>query len=175
MTDISDQMESFQARVKRIKDPRNSYYSDPETGMNIPKRVSRAAITAAARDAKPAGIIAVLVSVMIGAACVIGVRYLRFDVIGMAQTADLSDVFLITDLMAALIGAFFLGGLIRHKSLRHMAAQACGVMIMVAGMHNLVWSYPDAFGQLFSQDYIAHVQETTAPQTLLLRGGTFTL
>ena len=35
--DIND----FNARVKRIKNPRNKSYYDPDLGMHIPKRVTR--------------------------------------------------------------------------------------------------------------------------------------
>lgn len=167
---------SFNDRIKTISNPRNTFYVDGETGTIIPKRVSRQDIKRAVqkRQTKP-GVFGLFTSLLLGAACLMGARYLRWNTLGMHEGGGADDVLLTIDFGLAAIAVFILGGLLRHATFRHMVAQTAGICIMLVTMHNLIWAFPDEFAQVYSQDYVNQVQSSTAPQSLYLRGETITL
>ncbi|MFT4916850.1 MAG: hypothetical protein ACI9C3_002721, partial [Yoonia sp.] len=71
-----DQAAIFQARVKNITDPKNTYYLDAETGMKIPKRVGRDQILANGKT-PPATVTSMITAVILGVLCLIVARYLQ--------------------------------------------------------------------------------------------------
>ena len=170
---MSDQITSFNARVRRIKDPRNQSYVDPETGILIPKRLSRKIIkTNNAVNQQKAGLGSVLLSVVLGLLCLFGARYIR---IGLAEISDVGtdpSTLAAMDGGLAAIMAFIIGGILKHKSLTHMIAQVAGIAVMGVAMHNLVWFFPAEFAQMFGPDYVQHVTEITAPLSLHFNGET---
>lgn len=170
---MSDQMAGFNARIKRIQDPRNTYYVDPETGSFVPKRVSKKDIRSAVAkhkvDISPT-FFGLIGAVLIGALAVVGARYLRYAYLEIPSGTASVDTLMTIDFGLAAMATFLLGGVINQKSFRHMLAHGTGIVLMIVSMHNLVWQFPDQFGQVFSPAYVAEVQASTAPQTIWFRG-----
>lgn len=171
---FSDQLDDFNARVKRISDPRNTSYRDPETGLQIPKRISKAEILRANLARKP-HLMGMVLAALVGAICLMTARYLRWHYLDMSDLGGEVDANLVTDLIIAAGVAIVLGSILRQKTWRHMTAQMAGIGIMVVAMHNLVWMYPEPFAQVYSQAWVDMVQQTTTPQSLALRGAVYTL
>ncbi len=167
-------MANFNARINRIKDPRNASYLDPETGMNIPRRLSVGQIKANNFGTKPSMLV-LLVSVLLGAVALVAARYIRFVYADVPELGTEAQTLLLMDFGIAALMTFFIGGMIKHKTLRHMMAQAAGIGIMMVAMHNLVWMFPSEVAQVFPQDYIEQVRAVTEPQSLYVVGETYTL
>ena len=168
---MSDQMAGFNARVKRIKDPRNTYYIDPETGTFVPKRVTRTQVKQAvekqkARVTSPS-FFGFFGALFLGAVALMGAVYLRWNVLGMTDGATEANL-LIVDFGLAAVAMFVLGSMLNQKSLLHMLAHSMGIGAMLVTMHNLVWMFPAEFGQVYSDAYVQQVQSTTAPQSIYL-------
>lgn len=171
---MDDQVSYFQARIQRINDPKNTSYLDPETGMRIPKRLSKQIIKTnnSARKEQKAGLGSVLMSVGLGFIALIAARYIRFELVGISNDATDPATLAAMDAGLAAMIVFFIGGVLKHKSLRHMMAQVCGIAVMLVTMHNLVWFFPAEFAQAFSQDYVEQVTQTTAPLSIHFNGET---
>lgn len=167
----ADQINSFNARVKKIQDPRNTHYVDAETGMKIPKHVSRKEILRAKGDVSP-GLIGLMIALILGAVCLMGARLARFTVLDMPE---INDTTLMIELALAAIIAFTVGGVIRQGHLRHMLAQVAGAAVMAVAMHNLVWMFPEEFEMVYPQSYVDQVRSQTRPNSLFVRGQTYTI
>lgn len=171
---MSDQLSYFKQRIERIEDPNNISYADPETGMNIPRRLSKAQIKGHNLGKKP-GILVMLLSCVLGAMTLIAARYVRFVLAEIPDIGTEAHTLLIMDFGLAALMAFLIGALIKHKTLRHMMAQAAGIAIMLVAMHNLVWMYPTEFAQVFPQAYVDQVIALTSPHSIYVVGETITL
>jgi hypothetical protein len=160
------QLDGFQDRIKRINDPKNVSYHDPDLKMNIPKRVSRVFIN---RDRKAVvGVVGLLVSGAIGALAYVAVQVMsgRFGLLPSSELVMFG---------AAAFLAIVLGGLLRQKTMTHMSAQVLGVGLMVVSAHNAVWMFPNAVSQITSSAYVTQVRAKTTPNSLILLGATYTL
>lgn len=169
---MKSQLGSFKDRISRIQKPSNQSYRDPETGMMIPKRMSKKIIKAGATGPRKASRIEVMMSVMIGVFCVMGARYVRFQLAHIPDAGTAAETITVMDLGIAAVLAFILGAMLKHATLRHMVAQTAGIAVMIVAMHNLVWLFPSEFAQVYSQDYVEQVQALTSPQSLYLNGAT---
>ena len=165
------QLDSFNQRIKRISDPKNTFYVDAETGMKIPKRISKDIIARNGKGATPS-IMALLLAMALGIFCLMGARLLRYTMLDIPES---SDATLLVELALAAIIAFVLGGIMGQKTLRHMFAHVAGAAFMAVTMHNLVWMFPAEFAAYYSQDYVNDVQSNTSPLSLYLRGETYTI
>ena len=164
---MADQLDEFNARVSKINDPRNTSYFDPEMEMHVPKRLSKQLIIKA--KAKRIGFVALVCSVGVGAVALLVTQLMstRFGVFG-------ADAPMMIYASAAIL-ALLIGGFFKMKTVPHMGAQFAGVGVMVAGMHNLVWMFPQAFETLYSVEYVAAIQATTMAGSLMVFGTTYTL
>jgi len=175
---MSDRMEHqlsvFQERIKRIEDPRNTYYRDPEAGINIPKRVSKAVILKNGEDGK-ASFVSLLMAIVLGVICLAAARYGRFNLAGIAESGSSSQVVMLMDFGLAAVIAFVVGGLVKQKSMRHMMAQSAGIAVMAVAMHNLVWQFPAEFAQVYTQAYVDEVRSVTTPNSIYVAGETYLL
>ena len=88
---------------------------------------------------------------------------------GMAQTGasaeQLRDPSF--DLVLAFMFAVILRQLTGWRSGPSFAGQGIGIAVAVSCLHLLVHRWPDRFAQLFSPDWVAYVQASTPPDTLL--------
>lgn len=173
---MSDQLSTFNARVKRIKDPRNDSYMDPELGIRIPKRLSRKVIkTQNTHNAPKAGRMSVILTVLLGAFCLMAARYVRFNFADIPDAGTAARTLMIMDFAIAAVMVFILGGLVKHKTISHMVAQIAGIAAMLVAMHNLVWLFPAEFAQVYSQAYVDQVVAMTEPLSLFVDGQTITI
>lgn len=168
---MSDQMAGFHNRINRIKDPRNTYYVDGETGAFVPKRVSRKQIKDVARRRnEKATFNGTMMAIVWGALALMASRWVRWNQLGIEETGTLADTLLMVDAGMAIVAVFIFGGMIGQKTLVHMMAQTAGVAVMVVAMHNLVWIAPEQFAQVYGAEYVAQVQSATLPMSINLRG-----
>ncbi len=170
---MTDQMAGFNTRIKRIKDPKNTYYVDGETGTFIPKRVNKQQIKQAVKKRQEKATFGGMVmGLFLGALMLMAARYVRFTYLGIEEGGPAADTLMMIDFGMAAMAIFILGGMIGQKTLKHMVAQVAGIALMLVTMHNLIWLAPAEFAQVYGQDYVNQVQATTAPTSLYLRGET---
>lgn len=162
------QMETFNARIKRIQNPRFTHYVDPDNGMKIPRRVSRGEI--GHKAAPPLAL--VTMAVILGAICLMVARYLRMEVINVEPYFPGG---LIAEMSLATMAAVTIGGLVKMRSLRTFAAQVAGALVCAVTMHNAVWLAPDQFAAVFSQSYVDQILALTEPMSVFVNGTSYTL
>ena len=102
-------------------------------------------------------------------------RWVRFSYLSIEETRATADRLLLMDFGIAAIAIFVIGGMIGQKTLSHMAAQVCGIGVMMVLMHNLIWMLPAEFAQVYGQGYVEQVQSLTAPQSLYVGGEVFAI
>lgn len=159
------QIDEFNLRVKRIKDPRNVSYYDAEMKMNVPKRVSKDYINR--KKIKKVGLLALVFSAVLGvlAYSVVQIASDRFGILPAGSELVMFGV-------AAILVLIF-GGMCSHKTMSHMSAQVMGVGIMMASAHNAVWMFPDTMSQVVSARYVQDVRANTAPNSIIVLGVTY--
>lgn len=167
---MTDQLTNFEARLRRIKDPKNISWHDPETGMNIPRYVSRAAIKSSAQDIKKIGPMAILLSVLLGIVCLMAGRFARYHFAGMDGSGYAPEVILGADIGLGLIVAVIAGTVLGLGRGKLQIAQLVGILLMAVSMHNLVWAFPEEATQLYGPDFVAETLADTQPRSIMLRG-----
>jgi hypothetical protein len=168
---MEDQAAIFQARIKNINNPRNSFYMDAETGMKIPKRVGRDQIAAKGKT-PPATISSMMLSLVLGALCLIVARYFQITFLNIQPSVPHALAY---ELMMAAAAAFTLGGFIKQKSLKHMVCHVAGAAFAAVTMHNAVWMAPDQFAMVFSQPFVDQILAATNPMSLNIAGTSITI
>lgn len=166
--DIND----FNARIKRINDPRNNAYYDQDMGMHVPKRVSRDKIKKNAKKQQDSAFSAFLVSMIVGGFGLMiaqAVRYRYFEVSGAGNTALFIDV-LVAVWIVALLSA-----MMRRRTFSARFAQVTGIAAMVVGGHNLIWRWPNEMGILYTMAYVEEVKARTAPISLVVGDRVFVM
>lgn len=166
-----DQAAIFQARVKSINNPKNTYYLDPETGMKIPKRVGRDVIRANGKD-KPANVGSMIMGMILGALCLIVARYFQITFLDIQPSVPHALAY---ELGMAAALAFTIGGFVKQKSLKHMVCHLAGAALAAMTMHNAVWVAPAEFALVFSQDFVDQILAATDPMSLNIAGNSITL
>lgn len=161
-----DQAAIFQARVKSITNPKNTYYLDPETGMKIPKRVGHDVIRANGKN-KPASIGSMMMGLVLGALCLVVARYFQITFLDIRPTVPNALAY---ELGMAAALAFTLGGFVGQKSLKHMVCHLAGAALAAMTMHNAVWLAPAEFAVVFSQDFVDQILAATDPRSLNIAG-----
>jgi len=167
---MTDQLTNFEARLRRIKDRKNISWHDPETGMNIPRYVSRAAIKSSAQDIKKIGSVAILLSVLLGMACLMAGRFARYHFAGMDGSGFSLELLLGADIGLGFIVAVIAGTVLGLGRGKLQIAQLVGIMFMAVSMHNLVWAFPEEATQLYGAHFVAETLADTQPRSIMLRG-----
>ncbi|MEL6641522.1 MAG: hypothetical protein AAFP98_09455 [Pseudomonadota bacterium] len=165
----SKNMQTFQDRVARIKDPRFTHVVDPESGMKIPRRLGRDQVGNKKMQSGPAML---FMAAMLGAICLMFARYLRMEVIDVAPYFPNG---MVAELSMAVMAAVVIGGFMRMQNVRLMAVQAVGALACCVLMHNAVWVAPDQFASIFSQGYVNQILAQTEPLSIFVNGMSFTL
>ncbi|MFT4699925.1 MAG: hypothetical protein ACI9ND_001778 [Yoonia sp.] len=166
-----DQAAIFQARVKNITDPKNTYYLDAETGMKIPKRVGRDQILANGKT-PPATVTSMITAVILGVLCLIVARYLQIVFLDINPSVPNA---LAVELAMSGVMAFTIGGFVRQKMFKHLVSHMAGAVLAAMTMHNAVWIAPDQFAFVFSQDFVDQILAATNPMSLNIAGNSFTI
>jgi hypothetical protein len=162
------QMDTFKSRIKRIQDPRYTHVVDPESGMKIPRRVTRDEIGKSTTSSGGA----LFMAALLGALCLMVARYLRIEVINVQPFFPDG---LVVEVSMAFMAAVVIGGFVRMRSFRTAIAQFVGALVCAVTMHNAVWLAPDQFAFIFSQGYVDQILTLTDPMSIYVNGTSFTL
>lgn len=164
--DIND----FNARVKRIKNPRNKSYYDHELGMQIPKHVGRDQIR---KNQEQASFLAVfLVSMIIGG---LGLMFAQVVRIRYFELTAPSNVATYLELFIAFWAVVMLAALMDRRKVTERIAQIAGVAVMMVAGHNIIWRWPDQLAVVYTQAYVEQVLETTTQHSIVYRGSVYGL
>ncbi len=161
----------FQRRIKRINNPRNTSYYDPELNMEVPKHTSQETIRKDAKRRKMS-FGKMIVSLLIGATAIIIAQALRVRYLEMTEVSQMT---LATDLLFGLFFLLLISALMRHRKGLLRLAQVAGALAMLVGGHNLMWAYPKELAIIYSTEYVQIVQARTQPMTLQLHETAFAL
>lgn len=166
---MTQQLSQFQARLGRINDPSNTYWSDPESGINVPRRLNKATILKNNLPVKQS-MMSLLMSVVLGVICLMAARYVRFNFAEIPESGTGAMVLTVMDCGIAMFLALLIGGIAKLKAFRHVVGQMAGIALMLVAMHNLVWIYPTEFAQVYSQAYVDQVMGLTEPLSIYFNG-----
>lgn len=174
------QKNEFLARLNRIEKGTGSskstlYVGLDETVMANSKANNKLRKQAAAVPARSLGIFAALLSTLFGAAVVGLVSYLQFSITGEAASLAASDVAMAIHGGVALTIALFCGFMVKMPLLKYAPIVAVGVVLGLAGFHNLVHVYPIQFAEMFSPVWVEQVVTTTEANSIIWRGVTYVL
>ncbi|PRY80482.1 hypothetical protein CLV80_101336 [Yoonia maritima] len=161
--------EDFDARVKRIKNPRNNSYYDPDLQMHIPKKLTRAKIVKPPSKSSQA-MSAILVSMVIGGAAMFCAQVVRVRYLGM--TGGNSAV-TFSDLLIGLWMVLLFSALMKRRQFLGRFGQVVGLCLMLVTGHNLVWKWPDLMGKIYTPEYVAEIKSTTTAGSILFQGNVF--
>ncbi len=164
--DIND----FRARVKRINNPRNKSYYDPDLGMHIPKRVTRDKIKKANDEESFLG--KFLVSMIIGALALLFAQVVR---IRYFELSGASDMIMVLELFVAFWAMILLSALLDRRRILERIAQVAGVAVMLTAGHNLIWRWPEQMAYIYTPEHVEQVMDTTTQHSIVYRGTVFGL
>ena len=165
--DIND----FNARVKRIKNPRNKSYYDPDLGMHIPKRVTRDKIkTNKTQEDSLLG--AFIVSMIIGA---LGLMFAQVVRIRYFELSSANEVTLYLELFLAFWAVILLSALLNKRKLFARVAQFAGVGVMLVAGHNIIWRWPEQMAVIYTEAHVEQVMQDTTQHSVVYRGQVFGL
>lgn len=164
--DIND----FKARLKRIKNPRNKSYYDPDLGMHIPKRVMRDKIKKSTEEESFLG--KFIVSAIIGAIALMFAEVLRIRYFGLT---DGSDMVMALELFIAFWAMLLLSAILNRRRLTERFGQFVGIALMLTAGHNLIWRWPDQMAYIYTPEHVELVMEATTQNSIVYRGSVFGL
>jgi len=164
--DIND----FNARVKRIKNPRNKSYYDPDLGMHIPKRVTRDKIKPAKDGESYLG--KFVVSMIIGALALMFAQVIRIRYFGLMEQ---SDVVFYLELFTAFWAMVLLSALLDRRKVTERIAQVAGIAVMLTAGHNLIWRWPEPMAMIYTAAHVEQVMQATAENSVVYRGTVYGL
>lgn len=163
--DIND----FNARVKRIKNPRNNSYYDPDLGMHVPKRVTRDKIK---KNEEPSLMGTMIVSMIIGALALMFAQIVRIRYFGLT---DQSDVVFYVEIFVTFWAMILLAALMNRRTISERIAQIAGVAVMMVAGHNLIWRWPDQMAVIYTDAHVEQVMEQTTQHSVVYRGTVYGL
>jgi hypothetical protein len=163
--DIND----FNARVKNIKNPRNNSYFDPDLGMHIPKRVTRAKI---AKKQEESFLGKFIVSMIIGALALMFAQVVRIRYFGLLEQ---SDVVFYLELFIAFWAMVLFSAILDRRKVVERIAQLAGIAVMLTAGHNIIWRWPEPMAMIYTAEYVDQVMEVTTQHSVVYRGTVFGL
>ncbi len=155
----------FNARIKRIKSPRNTSYYDPDLQMHVPKHTSQEAIRKNAK-ARKFSVGKMLISLLIGVVAVMIGQAIRLRYLGMTEP---ENAVLATDLLLTAFFILMISALMRYRKVSLRLFQVLGAAAMIVAGHNLMWFYPDELAIIYTPDYVAEMRARTEPMSLIFR------
>ena len=160
----------FQARIKKINNPRNTSYYDPNLETNIPKRVKRSRVKK--KNMEDTIVSTFLVSMILGAVgLMIGqmVRIRYFDIMGPGTAAFLIDV------VVGLWAILMMTSMMDKRRLSERTAQFLGAVLMLTVGHNLIWRFPDEMERIYTPAYVEQILDTVPENSIWFRGQAYSL
>lgn len=150
--------ENFQERLNRIADRHETAQS-----ARAGKRPRSGALGKGSRGRYAMSLFGALVS---GILTVALVRYVRFHLTG---ENDVSDIMaFLMDVGISIVACIAIKEMFKLHDPEFKAAQGIGVVLMVMGMHNLVFWAPDAMATVFSPAWVKEQREDATPNSLWL-------
>ncbi|SFR40730.1 hypothetical protein SAMN04488005_1547 [Yoonia tamlensis] len=159
----------FDARIKRIKNPRNNSYYDPDLQMHIPKRVARSKIEKPPSKSNEA-LTAFLVSMVLGGVAMFGAQVVRVRYLGLSGG---NTAVTFTDILIGFWFVLVLSALMQRRQPIGRLGQIAGLCAMLVAGHNLIWKWPDLMGKIYTPEYVAEVQATTEVGSIVVQGNVF--
>lgn len=161
-------MDRFNARLARIQDPKFRHVVDPESGLKIPRRITRDQV-----GKKPkASVKSMAMAFLLGMIALVGARYIQLE---MFTIEPYYPNAMVAELLIAAMIAYSIGSTFKLGAFRTVIAQWAGAAVCAVTMHNAVWIAPDQFAMILSQGYVDHILALTDPMSLYLNGTSITL
>jgi len=160
----------FQARIKKIKNPRNTTYYDPTLGAAIPKRMKRKRVKT--KNIEDTIVSAFLVSMIFGAVGLVLGQMVRVRFFGMQE---LGMAAFLLDVVVGTWAILMITAMTDKRRLSERFAQFLGVVLMLTAGHNLFWRFPDEMGRIYTPEYVEQVIETVPENSLVFRGRAYSL
>lgn len=171
MPTAKQDIKDFNARIKRIKNPKNDSYFDPDLGMHVPKRVSREKIKKQ-RKKEEEILGPVIVSLIIGAIGLTVAQIVRIRYFGLPATSELTFYL---ELFVGFWAVVTLSAFMNRRTIGARIAQIAGVAIMMTAGHNIIWRWPDQMAVIYTQAYVDEVLQSTSQHSVVYRGQVFGL
>ncbi|KJZ20240.1 hypothetical protein [Loktanella sp. S4079] len=156
----------FQQRIKRINNPRNNSYYDPDMKMHVPKRLARPQPVKKASEGNQM-LSAALVAMVIGGAAMFCAQVVRVRYLGMVGG---SPAISFTDLLVGLWIMLMFSALMKRRGFLARLGQFAGLGLMMVVGHNLVWKWPEVMTSIFSPEHVAYVTSHTSVGSALIHG-----
>ncbi len=147
---------AFQARISRITQANGGSVSVASQGKS-PRKRSRAVNMLLVPPL-------MLFSLALGAGAVFATRLMRFY----QGEAGLKYDMVVLDASISVVMLVVLSGIFQLRDARYGRCMALGAAAMMTCMHNLVWTFPFFFADLFSHAYVGVVKRETDPMTIWL-------
>lgn len=171
---VKQDINDFRARVKRIQNPRNKSYYDPDLGMHIPKRVPRDKIKSKVKTNpdEEAFLGKFIVSMIIGALALLFAEVVRIRYFGLSGE---SDTILFLELVMAFWAMILLSTLLDRRRILERMGQITGIALMLTAGHNLIWRWPEEMAYIYTAEHVEEVMEVTTQNSIVYRGTVFGL
>lgn len=166
--DIND----FRARVKKIQNPRNKSYYDPDLGMHIPKRVGRDKIKKKVQHDEDSFLGAFVVALVLGAFAMMCAQVVRIRYFGLS---DGGNTVLFLDLFMAFWAMLLISALLKKRSMFDKTGQVIGIALMLVAGHNLIWRWPEQMAYIYTAEHVEEVMEATTQHSIVYRGSVYGL
>lgn len=169
---VKQDINDFNARVKRIKNPRNKSYYDPDLGMHIPKRVPRDQIKKKVQHDEDSYLGKFIVAMVIGAVALMFAQVVRIRFFGLSLD---SDVMLALELFVAFWAMLLLSTLLRKRHIFDRIGQLAGIGAMMVAGHNLIWRWPEQMAYIYTDAHVQQVLQQTEELSLVWGAAVLTL
>ena len=164
--DIND----FRARVKRINNPRNKSYYDPDLGMNIPKRVTRRRVKQNHDEEQFLG--KFIVSALLGAIAVMFAEVMRIRYFALPEG---NNTGFYLELFITFWALLMLTALLDRRRATERFGQIVGIALMFTAGHNLIWRWPDQMAYIYTAEHVEEVMDTTTQHSIVVSGNVYGL
>ena len=113
-----------------------------------------------------------IIAFSVGIAANIGARMISFVSRTAAPTANTIDYLMVMDFVLAMMLSSIIGVVFRIGIREHLGLRIAGILVGMAGLHNLVHQYPATFEVIFTPAWVGGIINSTEPYSLLIRGAT---
>lgn len=174
------QKTEFLARLARIESGAGSSKTTLFVGLDETILVNNKANAkmlkkAAAVPQKRLGPLEMLLCLVLGVFSLVLGLYFRFSITGNTNEIGSPDVNMAINGGIGLAIMLLIGYFLRFPLLKMIPVGTLGVLAGLVAFHNLVHFYPEKFAELFSPVWVEQVVTTTAANSIIWRGVSFTL
>jgi hypothetical protein len=164
--DIND----FNERLKKIGDPGNKSYYDPDMEMHVPKRVTRKPVKRETDEESLLG--TMFVSVILGATAFMIAQIVRIRYFGLLEP---TTTVLAIETFVTVWVLMILTVLTKKRQLFERLSQIIGIAVMMVAGHNLIWRWPEQMAVVYTPAYVEQLMATTTLHSIVFRGSVYGL